>query len=1026
MSHIRNLFIILLLLLLVTKSLAVGIASPPEFCHSKGHCVIIKAVRVLSLISFSFSSSLFVVPLLPLQENVLHRHPLREPCDLVRRNATAKITVTDCRAAAVKHDEQGPPVPPTLFGDHYTVSLDTPSGTPLPLNISRQNPSLEVQLPLSGNYSLIIDCHNKVFPCKISYEFEAAPQIPYPPFTPPTVSVIPEMDGFLAVAWSTSANDKGAFIDQYQLQMRFSTSSTWKTVFTGSSLAFNVTGLPPSSLFSFRVSAHNVVGWSTPSPDSALVETLPAPPSHPEGLLPQKVDPTSATILVQPSDEELLQEIDSYGVEQQHGSHLQLWCLAGSTAISSTNSSGNVPVSVAPLVPGEAQLLRAVAHNPGGWGDGSGPITVHTPPAPWSSSQKVELGILAGGALLFISGAAILGTSAFRSLRASRTETKPLLALNDSDKYTAGIPSKTLRSTRVGFILIGVALLACVSAAVVQEVVRLRGSNGPIDNGDEVLPAPPTAVAFGVQFISLSWVSDLNQHSRIGPVTGFILQILDYDSCQSDFADSGAGTLPNTQSSLLICSMDAPDTIPGIACGAQDGSAIRSPLIIPGHQYHFRLQIQFELGTSLWSSPDLVVYTPPPGAPDPVTIVFDEATPDPKHELRIAWIAPYDEGSSVVGYSLELCPAASRGPEVIKCASGSGWQLVCNTNSTIRNCLASGLLEDSPYLVRLQASNSIGASAWSSSFPFETASNHPRAPSQPSPVTTAQPPGYTDCTLQWFAPSDGGSPILSYDLRCGSKEYSGLLPLPQPQYYVDDLDASQSYLVSVRASNAVGPGPWSEPASFRTRAPALPDPPSQVTVDIPGYGHTWLLPQWPAVSKRGEHGSAVTGYVLEANTTAQGWTELYRGPLRTFNVTGLDPGTAYAFRVAAINAIGQGPFLDPPGVFWAVWIGNCGDEEDIALFQKYYYTFVGICNACGVHCGLGSDVVECVTQCIGKSVPLSPPCMSCVAEDIVCIQKHCLKPCVLTQGGPPCVKCINEWCSPSYFACTGLPDWCIP
>jgi hypothetical protein len=60
-------------------------------------------------------------------------------------------------------------------------------------------------------------------------------------------------------------------------------------------------------------------------------------------------------------------------------------------------------------------------------------------------------------------------------------------------------------------------------------------------------------------------------------------------------------------------------------------------------------------------------------------------------------------------------------------------------------------------------------------------------------------------------------------------------------------------------------------------------------------------------------GAAITDYVIEQSTAGGAWTTVADGVsgLTSAELTGLVNGTAYAFRVAAVNSAGTSPFSSP-------------------------------------------------------------------------------------------------------------------
>jgi hypothetical protein len=91
--------------------------------------------------------------------------------------------------------------------------------------------------------------------------------------------------------------------------------------------------------------------------------------------------------------------------------------------------------------------------------------------------------------------------------------------------------------------------------------------------------------------------------------------------------------------------------------------------------------------------------------------------------------------------------------------------------------------------------------------------------------------------------------------------------------------------------------------------PPAPTAPLQVGTITPTTGDTQIALTWTAP---GNGGSSITDYVVEQSLNGtSGWTVAAGGSVSAApgqTVTGLTNATSYYFRVAAVNAIGQGPY----------------------------------------------------------------------------------------------------------------------
>jgi hypothetical protein len=185
----------------------------------------------------------------------------------------------------------------------------------------------------------------------------------------------------------------------------------------------------------------------------------------------------------------------------------------------------------------------------------------------------------------------------------------------------------------------------------------------------------------------------------------------------------------------------------------------------------------------------------------------------------------------------------------------------------------------------------------------------PGAPTIATPVA-----GNAAATVSWTAPaSDGGSPITGYVVR----GYVGTASTPTvtvnvaaglTSTVVTGLANGTSYTFDVAAVNAVGTGPFSAVST-----PVVPKAPATVpggpTIGTTVPGSTTARVAWTAPASDG--GSPITGYVVRgyvAAATTPTLTANVAAGLTSTVVTGLANGTGYRFDVAAVNAVGTGPF----------------------------------------------------------------------------------------------------------------------
>ncbi|NBW92416.1 MAG: hypothetical protein EBR53_08205, partial [Actinobacteria bacterium] len=117
---------------------------------------------------------------------------------------------------------------------------------------------------------------------------------------------------------------------------------------------------------------------------------------------------------------------------------------------------------------------------------------------------------------------------------------------------------------------------------------------------------------------------------------------------------------------------------------------------------------------------------------------------------------------------------------------------------------------------------------------------------------------------------------------------------------VTSLTNGTAYVFRVAAVNTAGTGTYSSASSSATPRTS-PDAPSGAMA-TPGNGQVSL--SWTVPAFNG--GVAITDYVIEYSQDASTWTTFSDGTstLRAATITGLTNGTAYYFRVYAVNSVG--------------------------------------------------------------------------------------------------------------------------
>jgi Fibronectin type III domain len=303
------------------------------------------------------------------------------------------------------------------------------------------------------------------------------------------------------------------------------------------------------------------------------------------------------------------------------------------------------------------------------------------------------------------------------------------------------------------------------------------------------------------------------------------------------------------------------------------------------------------IGPSAWSTSSPPV-TPlsVPTKPRPPRMVA--ATPG-NGEAVVTWHAGHDGGEPITSYRVSYSSDA-----------GATWTRAMMCTGAGTSCTVTGLQDGTSYVFEVTATNAVGRSdpsRWSRAIV-------PVGPPD-APVALAVKADRGSIAASWLAPFDNGEPITGYTASFSSDGGATWTPAPScsavasTSCTITGLANGTAYLVEVSATNAQGPGPASDPAGPATPA-AVPGPPLEVVATA---GNSTGVVSWTAPGFDG--GVRLTGFRIEYSTDGGAtWTldPTRCTPLATrCIVSRLDNGTAYAFRVAATNAVGSSAWSSP-------------------------------------------------------------------------------------------------------------------
>ena len=680
-----------------------------------------------------------------------------------------------------------------------------------------------------------------------------APAVPGPPTG---LSAIANGTAQIDLAWSAPADDGGARVTGYRIEVS-DNGTSWRDLRSDTNsddTDYPHTGLDPGTTRHYRVSAINAAGTGDPS-DVAFATTDPTVPDPPTGLAAAADGQTRIRLSWVPPAYDGGAAVTAYRVEVSSDS-------AATWAVLEANTgSARAGFTHTDLDPGTTRHYRVSAINVAGWGNPSDvahATTDATVPAAPTDLEATASGIsqidLVWTAPTDNGGAAI---TAYRvEVSTTRGATWRTLVDNTGNTATSyshtGLDPATRRDYRV---------------SAINRVGAGEASNVAHATTDPDFPDPPTnlaATADGPRAIDLSW----NEPVYTGgvPVTGYRVEV----------SEDGGATW------AALADTDADDY-------SHTG-------LDPASTRHYRVFAVNEAGLVSEDPSNEASATTDPIAPDAPTDLT--ATANGTSRIDLVWNAPgYDGGAEIMGYRIE-----------VSVDGGIVWRdLVENTGSRRTAYAHTGLNPATTRYYRVSAINRAGVSDPSNEADATTDATVPDAPMR----LRAEAEGSEQIDLSWTAPGfDGGAEITGYRIEVSEDAGSNWANLVantgtrDTDYSHTGLRPASTRHYRVSAINEIGTGAPSEVAEATTDAVA-PDPPTglvAIAVSPTQIDLGWTAPDY-------DGGSPVTSYRIEVSEDGATWTDLApsTGSTQTrFSHLGLEPGSTRHYRVSAINVAGVG------------------------------------------------------------------------------------------------------------------------
>ncbi len=232
------------------------------------------------------------------------------------------------------------------------------------------------------------------------------------------------------------------------------------------------------------------------------------------------------------------------------------------------------------------------------------------------------------------------------------------------------------------------------------------------------------------------------------------------------------------------------------------------------------------------------------------------------------------------------------------------WTAIGSSSATTTGHTVTGLANGTSYSFKVRAVNSIGNSPASD----EVTATTTALPGKPAGVAATG--GVRQVALSWTNPSNASITSWEYQQKTGAGAYGtwtaiGSSSATTTRHTVTGLANGTSYGFKVRAVNSIGNSPASDEVTATTTA--LPAKPAGVaaTGGVRQVALSWTDPSNASITS--------WEYQQKTGTGAYGtWTAIGSSSATTtrHTVTGLTNGTAYAFKVRAVNPAGNGAVSD--------------------------------------------------------------------------------------------------------------------
>lgn len=304
--------------------------------------------------------------------------------------------------------------------------------------------------------------------------------------------------------------------------------------------------------------------------------------------------------------------------------------------------------------------------------------------------------------------------------------------------------------------------------------------------------------------------------------------------------------------------------------------------VAPLTSFSYRVSAVNATGSTASNVATVTTLPAPPAAPQNLSIAGVLSS-----RIDLTWT---DASSNETGFQIERRDAGS-----------SDFSLHGSVVSNVTIFHDTSLPGSTAFAYRIRAVNSGGTSAPSNIVSATTLASAP--PSAPVALT-ATPTGPTQVRLDW---TPGTGAVEAYRIERtipGSMTFvaiaQSLPPSLLPPFFANGLQPATSYTFRIQGSNNAGSSPYSNIATATT--PQVPPPSAPTNLTAVAITASQVTLSWVA-----SLGSSVS-YTIERAVGTGAFAVAGTSVQPTFVVTGLQPDTAFSFRVRAQNAGGSSPY----------------------------------------------------------------------------------------------------------------------